>query len=68
MSDEISSPKKTVVDYVTDEAKRDFIYTRIEKQLLDKVNDLQANRGIKTRSQAIRAILQWAFANGVDRD
>ena len=67
MSEEDLS-KKTVVDFVTDEAKRDFIYTRIEKQLLDKVTTLQAKRGIKNRSQVIRAILQWAFANGVDRE
>jgi hypothetical protein len=46
--------------------KDDFIYTRIENELLSKIDTLKTKKGFKNRSQTIRRILNWAFENGVD--
>lgn len=45
--------------------KDEFIYTRIENELLEQIDLLQTKKGFKNRSQAIRSIIVWSFENGV---
>jgi len=45
--------------------KDDFIYARIEKDLLAKVDILREAKGFKNRSQAVRCVISWSFDNGI---
>jgi metal-responsive CopG/Arc/MetJ family transcriptional regulator len=45
--------------------KDDFIYARIEKELLTKVDGLCESKGFKNRSQAIRCLISWSLENGL---
>lgn len=47
--------------------KDDFIYARIERDLLDKVDSIRNSKGFKNRSQAIRCLISWSFENGLDK-
>ena len=45
--------------------KDDFIYARIEKDLLSRVDALRESKGFKNRSQAIRRLISWSLENGL---
>ena len=47
--------------------KDDFIYARIEKELIGKVDLMVETKKFKNRSQAIRSILTWSFENGIEQ-
>ena len=47
--------------------KDDFIYARIERELLQKVDSIRNSKGFKNRSQAIRCLISWSFENGLDK-
>lgn len=45
--------------------KDDFIYARIEKDLLAQVDLLRESKGFKNRSQVIRSLINWSLSNGL---
>jgi metal-responsive CopG/Arc/MetJ family transcriptional regulator len=47
--------------------KDDFIYARIEKELVNKIDILQEEKVFKNRSQAIRCLISWSFENGLEK-
>lgn len=42
-----------------------FIYTRIEAELLHKIDEIKVKKGFKNRSQTIRRIINWVFENRI---
>ena len=47
--------------------KDDFVYIRVDRELSQKIATIQKKKKFTNRSQAIRAILVWAFENEVER-
>lgn len=45
--------------------KENAIYIRIDPKTLDQIKSLQKKHKHRTRSNTIRAIIRWAFDNGV---
>lgn len=45
--------------------KAEIVYVRIDSQMLKKIEGLKKRYKHKTRSNTIRAIMRWAFDNGL---
>jgi outer membrane protein assembly factor BamA len=46
--------------------KEEAIYIRIDTKTLSKIEKIQTKHKHRTRSHTIRALISWAFDNGVD--
>lgn len=46
--------------------KEESVYIRVDSRTLEKIKKLQSKHKHKTRSHTIRALISWAFDNGVE--
>jgi Arc/MetJ-type ribon-helix-helix transcriptional regulator len=50
---------------VNEDNKDGFVYARMDRETLSRIDVLNEKKGFKNRSQAIRSLISWSLKNGL---